>query len=210
VVDYDAPGSPSRLFQRLRRHAEFRVAFADRARKQLFDGGALAPIPAARRYRAWSDLLDAAIVGEAARWGSYRRDVHPFRTGPYELYTREAHVRPEVDRLLHDYFPHRTVILLQQLRAASLYPTIDAPAFRIEDRLVYLDAPAGAAIYYTTDGTDPRAADGSPSPTAKTYGSPIALDSAKHVKARIKRGNEWSALAEFEPARRPSTPGHER
>ena len=207
VVDYDAAGSPARLFQRLRRNAEFRVAFADRARKQLFDGGALAPIPAARRYRAWSDLLDAAIVGEAARWGSYRRDVHPFRTGPYEQYSRAANFRPEVDRLIQSYFPRRPAELLRQFRAAGLCPKTDPPDVRVEGPQAYFAAPEGRVIYFTADGTDPRRPGGAVAPAARRYAEPVAMPGSTPLKARAFTpagdGGEWSALVEVGPSTAP-------
>jgi hypothetical protein len=193
VVAYDAAGSPPRLFQRLRASADFRLAFADRAWRHLVrPSGALTPDAAARRYRAWSDVLDSAIVGESARWGSYRRDIHPFRTGPYELYTREAHVRPEVDRLLHDYFPGRAGTLLRQLRDAGLYPKVDAPTLRRDGDRLFLDVAPDSQTFYTTDGSDPRT-------SAKRYEGPIAADDATRLAARSRasNGGEWSALVEF-------------
>lgn len=45
------------------------------------------------------------MLAESARWGDYRRDVHPYKEGPYELYTRDTHWRPETQRLLQEYFP---------------------------------------------------------------------------------------------------------
>jgi hypothetical protein len=66
--------------------------------------------------------LDLAIIAESARWGDYRRDVHPYKTGPYERYTRNEHWRPEIDRLLNDYFPKRTGVAVEQFRSAGLYP----------------------------------------------------------------------------------------
>jgi hypothetical protein len=197
VVAYDAKGSPPRLFQRLRANPEFRLAFADRAAKHFFGVGALAPAAAAARYRARSDVLDAAIVGESARWGAYRRDVHPFRTGPYELYTRDAHVRPEVARLLQQYFPRRTGLVLQQFREAGLYPKADTPEVRIDGGRVYLDATAERTIYFTTDGSDPRLAGGGISPAAKRYEGPVT--DAKELKARSwDDAGEWSALVQVD------------
>ena len=102
--------------------SEFRKLFAERARLHLTGDGALTPTAAAQRYRRWSDVLDAAVVAESARWGDYRRDVHPYKTGPYELYTREEHWRPEVKRLLENYFPRRTEAVLKQFREAGLGP----------------------------------------------------------------------------------------
>jgi hypothetical protein len=184
------------LFQRLRTSEEFRMTFADRVRKQLFGDGALTPDAAARRYRALSDPLDVAVVGESARWGSYRRDVHQFRIGPYEWYTREAHVRPEVDRLMREYFPRRTAVVLGQFRKAGLYPAVEAPEARVEGGRVFLDTAAGTAIYFTTDGSDPRLPGGKVAPTARQYAGPIPAAEAKGLKARATAGG-WSALTEL-------------
>ncbi len=118
----DDDESPMRLFHRLREHPAFVRAFAARARVVLGEGGPLSPAQAAARYRRMADALEPAISAEAARWGSYRKKVAPFRTGPYEIYTRETHWRPEVNRLLQDYFPARTGEVLRQWTAAGLLP----------------------------------------------------------------------------------------
>ena len=65
--------------------------------------------------------LELAIVAESARWGAYRCRVHPYKTGPYEIYTRDEFWRPEIERLLGEYFPRRSQALQHQLRAAGLY-----------------------------------------------------------------------------------------
>jgi len=119
---FDDDQSPPRLFHKLRENAEFRRIFAERARHHLTQGGALTPENAAERFRKWAKEIDSAVVAESARWGDYRRDVHPYKTGPYELYTRNDHWRPEIDRLLKDYFPKRTEIVLKQFREIGLYP----------------------------------------------------------------------------------------
>jgi len=121
ILDADDDRSPTRLFQSLRKHPEFRTAFAAIARRHLGAGGALSPEAAAARYRQLAETLRPAVVAESARWGDYRRDVHPYREGPYELYTADDHWEPEVSRLLREYFPVRTGHVLRQLEAAGLY-----------------------------------------------------------------------------------------
>ena len=122
TIRSDDDQSPTRLFQKLRGNEEFRRQFADRAQRHLSGNGALTPAAAAARFQKWSDLLDAAIVAESARWGDYRRDAHSYKVGPYTLYTRDEHWRPEVQRLLKDYFPRRSAVVLQQFREAGLIP----------------------------------------------------------------------------------------
>ena len=101
--------------------------FADHVGKHLLNRGALTPDAAAGRYRARADEIGTAIIAESARWGDYRRDVHPYKTGPYELYTVNEHWQPEIKRLLGDYFPKRTKAVREQFRALGLYPRVDVP-----------------------------------------------------------------------------------
>jgi hypothetical protein len=102
-------------------NAQFRKLFAERARKFLADDGALAETNASARYRQLAKTIESAVIAESARWGDYRRDVHPYKMGPYELYTRDTHWRPEIERLLLDYFPKRTATLIKQFQDAGLY-----------------------------------------------------------------------------------------
>lgn len=116
----DAADSPSWLFQRLRANAEFRRAFSARAAVVLGDGGVLSPKVAADRYRMLVEQLEPALPAEAARWGAYRATVAPYKTGPYEVYDVKTHWKPEVRRLLGEYFPARSKVFGEQLRAAGL------------------------------------------------------------------------------------------
>jgi len=118
---FDDDQSPPRLFQKLRQNADFRQMFAQRARLHLTNDGALTAENAAARYRKWANEIERAVVAESARWGNYRRRVHQYKTGPYELYTRDDHWRPEIDRLLKLYFPKRTEVVIKQFREARLY-----------------------------------------------------------------------------------------
>jgi hypothetical protein len=54
-----------------------------------------------------------AIIAESARWGYYRREIP---------YTRDREWAAEQQRLLKEYFPQRTEIVLKQLQAVGLYP----------------------------------------------------------------------------------------
>jgi len=120
TIKSDDDQSPTRLFQKLRENTEFRRQFAERAQRHLTGNGALTPSAAAARFQKLAERLDDAIVAESARWGDYRRDAHPYKVGPYLLYTRDDHWRPEIQRLLKDYFPRRTAAVLEQFRAARL------------------------------------------------------------------------------------------
>lgn len=62
----------------------------------------------------------------------------------------------------------------------------------IDSTQVELQASQGGLIYYTSDGTDPRALNGAISPNATLYTEPFTLDSRTQIIARTKDGSRWS------------------
>ncbi|HNU51587.1 MAG TPA: lamin tail domain-containing protein [Verrucomicrobiota bacterium] len=193
----------SGLHTKLVANAQYRLDFADHVQRHCFDGGALTPEVVGARWQRWADVLDIAIVAESARWGDYRRDVHSYSSGPYELYTRNQHWLVERDRLLKDYFPVRTGILVGQLKSAGLYPA-NAVAPVLSHRggpvaaglRLTLSAASGSLIV-TTNGLDPRVRHaGTIDPSAWVYREPLVIDRSLTVKARTLLGAEWSALVE--------------
>ncbi len=178
--------SPSRLFQRLRENEDFRLLFADRVHKHLFNDGALSLEASVERYARIADEIDQAIVAESARWGdvatstAYGNSINqpsplddiddlqypPAPHAPDVYFTREDSWVIERDTILYHYFPvlhdpadSRSTI--RELRAANLYPSIDAPEFGQhggqvpQGDLLEIFAMEGT-VYYTLDGTDPR------------------------------------------------------
>ncbi len=72
-----------------------------------------------------------------------------------------------------------------------------APSFSRESRskdALILRAPSGK-IYYTLDGTDPRAPGGAVSAQARLYDAPISVKEPVRVWARARSGNRWSCPA---------------
>lgn len=214
---------PMEIFQRLRANAEFRRLFGDRVHRHCFGSGDLTPALLTDRFARTSAVVEAAVIAESARWGSYYRDTF---TGAdffsvfdwtanwsrdFVLYTRYGHWQAEHDRVLFNYLPQRTANLLSTLRLPSfgLYPTVTAPTVAANGTVllpgdpVTLTAPAGQ-IYYTLDGSDPRAADDTPGGTL--YDVPFALTTTATVRARVRSGDQWSALAEAALAVSPLTP----
>ncbi|MCA9415839.1 MAG: CotH kinase family protein, partial [Candidatus Omnitrophica bacterium] len=202
-------GGPTELLQRLKQNDEFLILFADRVQKQLFNEGVLTPKGAWSLYEKRADEIDPAIILESARWGDHRRDHHPVG-GPYDLYTRDIHWVNELNRLRDTYFPFRTGIVLNQLRAAGLFPDLDAPMFEVNgspqhggsvwegERLVILNPNQSGTIYFTIEGSDPRVEGGGILDGALPFSAPIVLTSDTVVRARVFGGSKWSALAEAE------------
>lgn len=209
---------PSGLFTKLDDNAQFRLDFADRVHKHLVaPGGALTTDATIARWQFWQGTMDKPIVAESARWGDYRRDVHQYsNTGSesnalFQLYTREEHWLLECQRKVGSYFVNRGATVLNQLRAAGLYPPLAAPEYRqttvagpvigsgavAAGYVVALRNPGSGTIYYTTNGSDPRVYySGDLAASALTYSTPLTLNTSVTLKSRVRNGATWSALNE--------------
>jgi len=166
-IGLNNPDKPSGVFGPLGGNAEFRVLVGDHVHRHCFNDGALTPEATAARYRFRAEEIDRAIVGESARWGDRKRAA---------AYTRDIEWVQERDRLLNDYFPRRTGILVSQLRGAGLYPAVNAPVFNrhggeVPGGFPLLITATDGAIYYTLDGSDPRLPGGGILPGALLAGT---------------------------------------
>ncbi|HXG48814.1 MAG TPA: lamin tail domain-containing protein, partial [Methylomirabilota bacterium] len=177
----------------LKNHQEYRMDFADRVQRYFFDDGILTVPALTNRYRALADVVEQAIIAESARWGD--DNLNPPQDQTDWLREREW--------ILGTYLPQRSEVVLQQFRAAGLYPPIGAPSFSHRGgfvdtnfSLTISQTNAGGVIYYTLDGTDPRRRGGAVSAGALPYGGPIAIEGNAHVRARVAIGTNWSALVE--------------
>ncbi len=171
------PVDPMNIRTILESIPEYRQRFADRAHMHLTGEGALTPAKTRARWEKYANAIDKAIIAEAARWGDHRRST------PYD---RDDWLT-EQNRLYNTYFPVRTNNVINQLKSANLYPSVESPAFAINgqtsgggfvggnDQLT-LNGETGT-IYYTLDGTDPLLPDGSISPSALPIFSGVATES---------------------------------
>ena len=87
----------------------------------LGEGGALSLGANRGRLKALEGLLEKAVVLEAARWGDYRRDIHPFRAGPYVLYDPNDDWKQAVDWIDQVFFEQRQDELVRQLERLGLW-----------------------------------------------------------------------------------------
>jgi len=145
--------NPQWLHQQLVAHPDYRMRFADRAYKALFNNGPMTPSAAISRIWKWANQINLAIIGESARWG----DAKP----PYSPLNRNDHWLPAVNWIVNNHLPSRASILFGQIKSKGWYPNVEPPTFSSQGGYVpsgfqlSMTASAGT-IYYTLDGNDPR------------------------------------------------------
>ncbi|HKX60606.1 MAG TPA: CotH kinase family protein, partial [Verrucomicrobiae bacterium] len=54
---------------------------------------------------------------------------------------------------------------------------------------------SGGQIYYTLDGSDPRARGGQPSAKAVAYKGPVTAKAGETIRTRVRRGDQWSGIS---------------
>ena len=206
-----SPGQPKPIHNALKANAEYRLKFADRIRKHMFNTGTLTTPGMAGVFTEHLNRIDNAIRAESARWGHIRASV---RTAPNVNVTYKKSdwlVRKNI--LLtnegngNSLLQNRWNLVMQPttgiFRTQLLYPTTNAPDFSQHGgsvaanyALTISNSNGSGTVYYTLDGTDPRLVGGAVSGTAQTYSAPVVLASSGTVKSRILLSGVWSALNE--------------
>ncbi|MFI4860514.1 MAG: lamin tail domain-containing protein [Phycisphaerales bacterium JB063] len=181
---------PAEPYSDLRQSAEFRLRFADRVHRALFNDGPLTADNAIARYQSILSEIDSALYAEIGRWG----DQHNANGYTYAQWLNES------NSVINNFLAMRTEIFIDQLRNAGLYSTIEAVTWNQRGGIIdnttgiELSAPIGN-IYYTLDGSDPRIIGGASSPNAIQYtGGPIVLNENATITARVRHLGVWSAI----------------
>ena len=215
VLDLNNKDCPSYLFTNLMKNRAFQHRYMDRAWKHLSNGGLLTETCAVELWDSLYQTISTAIYDESARWGDYRRDVHPY-SSKGELYTPDNQYQNERKRLLRDFFPKRTANLIAQLQAKGWYTAVEPPRFIINgqenslcDTLSLEDELTLSGSYYivyTLDGSEPvnwiTSASGTLSPTAKTFSNGNILQDLKgqqgwvNIRVICKSTKGWSPIAD--------------
>ena len=204
VVGENNYNCPSAVFQQLMKNEEFKRLFADRINVLCYNDGILTPEKAEEVWLNRSQQVENAVLGESARWGDYRRDVHQYQAaGPFTLYTQDTWLA-QSSKILTENFPQRTQILINQLRDAGMFPQVDAPVLNINNNLITdgiitkgdilsMNSSSGM-IYYTTDGKDPAKWS-----TDNTSFELISESASKKVLVpKSDIGTDWMAFSTFD------------
>lgn len=153
--DFSGAGLVHRYLQS---NDDYKIKFADRVQKLLFEDGPLTMDSLQAKYAELAGSVESAVIAESARWG----DMH------FNTPLVQQDWLTERDWMLDTYLPLRSEVVLDQLKNAGLYPLIEAPLFavngveqrggqvNVSDSLM-IDS-AGGVVYYTLDGSDPRVA----------------------------------------------------
>ena len=183
-------GVPGQLFLGLAEQDDFKLLYADRIHRHLFDDGALTYDAIVGRWADLASQVEPVIPAESARWGDNRRDEWGDGDVVYTLEEWAA----ERDRNSRVYLETRTEKALANYEAGGWYPTLPAPEV-VSTSPLELDVPGWAETYYTLDGTDPRLPGGELSPDALLYEGPVDSDGSG-LFARAFTGSKWSASLE--------------
>jgi hypothetical protein len=202
------------------RNQEFRIRVADRAYKAAFNHGPLADDEATDRWLAICDHIYLAIAAESARWGDERKadpGTRSYDARYHDInatYTRDGYWVAARDAVTTG-LQGRAGRLVSQMRSNSragygYYPSVDPPQFKSGNTTIDVlskQVPSAfnltivrdgnlGTVYYTTDGSDPRAPGGAVQGINGGTSSTITINSTTNVRARTRNGNEWSALHE--------------
>ena len=193
VTGKNDTGGPTEIHQDLTANEEYRLRFADHLHEFFFNEGILTT--AAVTELVWNRVkeMQKGMLGEAARWADNTpNEGHDW----YEWKDQMVQFRDL-------YLPYRSDIVFNQLKNRGLYPNTAAPEFMINGQrqhgglieandLVSMDC--ANTIYYTTDGSDPRAIGGAIA--GSLYSGPLSFSQPTQLKARAYNNGEWSALCE--------------
>ena len=143
--------NPLWMHTHLMAHPEYRMRFADRVYKYFFNDGVLTPKACSDRFMARVHQAETAIIAESARWGDSKRA---------KPRTKDDDWLPDINRMIANYLPARTGVVLNQFKSQGWWPNVDPPALSSRGGYVTsgfsLQMTAAGTIYYTLDGTDPR------------------------------------------------------
>ena len=181
-LELNNAGKPTGLFNLLIQNEDFKRLFTDRVQLFFFNGGMLTPQKNIERWMKFANQVEPAIIAEVARWGDYRRDVHPYQTaGPFDLYGKQ-YWTDQLNFIINDYFPQRGDVFIDQLKAAGLFPNTVAPSFLINGEKITENiissgdvlsmVTTAGDIYYTTNGNDVIAANSGEQPESYTLINP--------------------------------------
>lgn len=120
---------PTGMFHSLLQNPTFAKKYQRRAKELLADDGFLGQQSVVNLWDSLYHTIDKAIYCEAARWGDFRRDVQPQPSyyGSNRVFTVDDAYMQERNRLLTNYFPYRSGIVLDNILVFVQVDDFEAP-----------------------------------------------------------------------------------
>ena len=179
--------------QLLKYSSDFRALWADRVFKHLNNNGALTVASSQARLDALKAGILSATIAESARWGD-SKSANPWT---------QASFISAIDGVRNGFLVTRNPIFISQLQTWGWYPTLLPPnwsqrggAVNTGYSLTLTNPNVTGTIYYTLDGTDPRALGGGVAGTAAAFSGSIVINLSKTIRTRVLNGGSWSPLDE--------------
>jgi hypothetical protein len=116
IMKLNNNGCPTGFFNSLLRNRDFTSRYVARAKELLSEDGYLGQKSTVELWDSLYNTIKMAVYAESARWGDYRRDVHPYQSKG-QLYTVDNQFQKERNRLLNNYFPMRSAVALEGIIA---------------------------------------------------------------------------------------------
>ena len=168
-------GDSARFYRALLANPEYRILFADRIQQHFFgDGG----------------LVQTNVVA-----------LHDELKNTFQPIIETIRPGTDFNNRIEAYIAARRPIILQQFQDAGLWPTLAAPSFPTPSGAVSNGFAAAIThtnpvgnIYYTLDGSDPRAVGGAIQ--GQAYTNPIPIDRSRDLLARTYDGTNWSPIVQ--------------
>jgi hypothetical protein len=189
---------PSRIWRALIENREFRMLFADRVYLQMFNNGSLSNSNNLERFDYIAAYINNAFPADQMRWSNdNNRLINPGKTYSRVEWQAEINkVRGNIESNVEHF--------LASFREHQLYPVMNPPVFNTVSgkvssgyqlQMINPNLQIGT-IYYMLNGSDPREVGGSIAENALDGGdeATLRITGTTTVKARIKEGEEWSAL----------------
>ncbi len=174
----------------LHANPQYRLLFADRIQKHFFNGGAFTEANYQAELAELKNLLDPTMQYLTGR------EVDYSRTNGNQSYYRWT------GRPIGDWPRERFQVMMQHFAESGLWPATRAPepsqisgVVAKGSQITLTNPNEAGTIYYTTDGSDPRAANGSAAGTV--YSGAISVNGLTLLKARVLSGEEWSPLLDM-------------
>jgi hypothetical protein len=165
------PSEIPTLYRALTNSAEFRLLFADRVHKHMFNGGALVNTNVSARFTQLRAIVSSLI----ASFDNYVLTTWiPQRRTPMLNHLNAA-----------------------GLLASSNAPAFNQHGGRVASGFSLTMSAATGSIYYSTNDADPRVPfGGAVAADARLYSGAVLLNRTVTIKARTFNGTNWSALTE--------------